>query len=85
MEDSKKKGEAAITAKLNPSVMKVTDGNDGALAAGIVPAATMQSFVWTHATTHVGTNMTHRVLNSSTQDNVHPPNKSAPGRGEGLK
>ena len=34
--------------------MKVTDGNDGALAAGIALAATMQSFVCTHATSHVG-------------------------------
>ena len=42
---------------------KVTDGNDGALAAGIALAATMQSFVCTRATSHVGTSMTHRVLN----------------------
>ena len=51
--------------------MEVTDGNDRALAAGIALAATMQSFVCTHQTSHVGTNMAHRVLNSSTQENVH--------------
>ena len=51
--------------------MEVTAGNDGALAAGIALAATMQSFVCTHETSHVGTNMAHRVLNSSTQENVH--------------
>ena len=28
-------------------------------------------FVCTHETSHVGTNMAHRVLNSSTQENVH--------------
>ena len=53
------------------SVMEVTAGNDEALAAGIALAATMQSFVCTHETSHVGTNMAHRVLNSSTQENVH--------------
>ena len=51
--------------------MEVTAGNDGALAAGIALAATMQSFVCTHETSHVGTNMTHRDLNSSTQENAH--------------
>ena len=51
--------------------MEVADGNDGALAAGIVLAATMQSFVCTRETSHVGINMAHRVLNSSTQENVH--------------
>ena len=50
--------------------MEVTAGNDGALAAGIALAATMQSFVCTHETSHVGTNMAHRVLNSSSQENV---------------
>ena len=50
--------------------MEVTAGNDGALAAGIALAATMQSFVCTQETSHVGTNMAHRVLNSSTQENV---------------
>ena len=44
--------------------MEVTDGNDGALAAGIALAATMHSFVCTHETSHVvRTNMAHRVLN----------------------
>ena len=28
-------------------------------------------FVCTHETSHVGTNMAHRVLNSSTQENLH--------------
>ena len=51
--------------------MEVTDGNVGALAAGIARAATMQSFVCTHETSHVGTSMAHRVLNSSTQENAH--------------
>ena len=51
--------------------MKVTGGSDGALAAGIALAATMQSFGCTLATSHVGTSMTHRVRNSSTQENVH--------------
>ena len=51
--------------------MEITAGNDGALAAGIALAATMRSFVCTHETSHVGTNMAHRVLNSSTQENVH--------------
>ena len=51
--------------------MEVTGGNDGALAAGIALAATMQSFVCTRETSHVGINMAHRVLNSSTQDDVH--------------
>ena len=51
--------------------MEVTDGNDGVLAAGIARAATMQSFVCTHETLHVGTSMAHRVLNRSTQENVH--------------
>ena len=52
-------------------MMDVTAGNDGALAAGIALAATIQSFVCTHETSHAGTNMAHRVLNSSTQENVH--------------
>ena len=51
--------------------MEVTDGNDGVLAAGIARAATMQSFVCTHETSHVGTSMAHRVLIRSTQENVH--------------
>ena len=64
--------------------MEVTAGNDGALAAGITLAATMQSFVCTHETSHVGTNMAHRVLNSSTQENVHLPYQGAPGGGKRL-
>ena len=45
--------------------MEVTDGNDGALAAG----ATMQLFVRTPETSHVvGTNRPHKVLNRSTQE-----------------
>ena len=48
-----------------------TDGNDGALAAGAALAATMQSFICTHETSHIGTNMAHRVLNRSTQENEH--------------
>ena len=53
--------------------MEVTAGIDEALAAGIALAATMYewSFVCTHETSHVGTDMAHRVLNSSTQENVH--------------
>ena len=51
--------------------MDVIDGNDGVLAPGIAVAATMQLFVCTPETSHVGTNMAHRVLNSSTQENVH--------------
>ena len=57
--------------RANSSREEVTYGNDGALAAGIALAATMQTFVCTHETSHVGTNMAHRVLNSSTQENVH--------------
>ena len=63
--------------------MEVTDGNDGALAAGIALATTVQSFVCTHETSHVGTNMAHRVLNSSTQENGHLiQQKRAGPRGE---
>ena len=63
--------------------MEVTDGNDGALAAGIALAATMQSFVCTHETSHVGTNTAHRLLNSSTQENGHlTKQKHAGPRGE---
>ena len=62
--------------------MEVTDGNDEALAAGIALAAAMESFVCIHETSHVGTNMAHRVLNSSSQENGHLlPNKSTPGDG----
>ena len=70
-------------SKLKRSVMEVTDENDEALAAGIVLAATMQSFVCTHETSHVGTNMAHRVLISSTQENGHlTEQKRAGPRGE---
>ena len=61
----------------------------GVLATGTALAATMQSFVCTPETPHVGTNMTHRVRNRS-QGNaplvhlVDLPNQSAPGRGERL-
>ena len=66
--------------------MEVTAGNDGALAAGITLAATMQSFVCTHETLHVGTNMAHRVLNSSTtQENVHLTIPRRAGRREEIE
>ena len=62
----------------------ITHGNDGALAAGIALAATMHSFVCTHETSHVvRTNIAHRVLNSSTQENGHlTKQKRAGPRGE---
>ena len=50
--------------------MEVTVGNDGALAAGITLAATMQLFVCTPETSHFGTNRTDIVLKTS-QENVH--------------
>ena len=53
------------------SGMDVIDGNDGVLAAGIAVAATMQLFVCTPETSHVGTNRTHIVLRTSPQENVH--------------
>ena len=53
------------------SGMDVIDGNDGVLAAGIAFAATMQLFVCTPETSHVGTNRTHIVLRTSPQENVH--------------
>ena len=65
--------------------MEVTAGNDGALAAGITLAATMQSFVCTHETLYVGTNMAHRVLNSSTQENVHLTITRRAGRREEIE
>ena len=71
--------------KLKPSVMEVTAGNDEALAAGIALAATMQSFVCTHETSHAGTNMAYRVLNSSTQENVHPTIPRRAGRREVIE
>ena len=42
--------------------MEVIDGNDGVLAAGIAVTATMQLFVCTPETSHVGTNRAHIVL-----------------------
>ena len=51
--------------------MEVIDGNDGVLAAGIAVAATMQLFVCTPETSHVGTNRTHIVLKTSPQENAH--------------
>ena len=57
-----------LTSKL--SAMEVIDGNDGVLAAGIAVAATMQLFVCTPDTSHVGTNRTHKVLKTS-QENAH--------------
>ena len=44
------------------------EGNDEALASRIALAATMESFVCIHETSHVGTNMAHRVLGS---DPIH--------------
>ena len=51
--------------------MEVIDGNDGVLAAGIAVAATMQLFVCTPETLHVGTNRAHVVLKTSPQENAH--------------
>ena len=68
-------------------MMEVTDGNDGALAAGIALAATRPSFVCIHETSHVGTYyMTHRVLNSSTQENAYltKQERAGPRGGIGL-
>ena len=48
--------------------MEVTAGNDGALAAGITLAATMQLFV---CTSHFGTNRTDIVLKTFPQENAH--------------
>ena len=58
-----------VTLKL--SVIEVTDGNDGALAAGIAVAATMQLFVLQRPRTLVQHD--HRVLKRSTQENGHLP------------
>ena len=41
------------------------------LAAGIAVAATMQLFVCTPETSHVGTNRTDIVLKTSPQENAH--------------
>ena len=65
--------------------MEVTAGNDGALAAGIALVATMQSFVCTHETSHVGTNMAHRDLNSSIQENAHLTIPRHAGRQEEIE
>ena len=52
--------------------MEVIDGNDGVLAAGIAVAATMQLFVCTPETPHVGTNRARIiVLKISPQENAH--------------
>ena len=54
------------------SAMEIIDGNDGVLAAGIAVAATMQLFVCTPETSHVGTNRTYYiVLKASSQENAH--------------
>ena len=45
----------------------------------------MQTFVCTHETSHVGTNMAHRVLNSSTQENVHLIIPRRAGRREDIE
>ena len=65
--------------------MEVTAVNDGALAAGIALAATMQSFVCTHETSRVGINMAHRDLNSSTQENAHLTIPRHAGRREEIE
>ena len=63
--------------------MEVTDGNDGALVAGIALAATIQPFVCTYETSGGCTNLAHRVLNSSTQEDGHlTKQKRAGPRGE---
>ena len=51
--------------------MEVVDGNDGVLVAGIAVTATIQSFVCSQKTLHVGTNRAYIVLNSSLQENAH--------------
>ena len=53
------------------SAMEVIDGNDDVLAAGIAVAATMQLFVCTPETSHVGTNRTRIVLKTSPQENAY--------------
>ena len=53
------------------SAMEVIDENDGVLAAGIAVAATMQLFVCTPETSHVGTNRAHIVLKTSSQEYAH--------------
>ena len=44
----------------------------------------MQSFVCTHATTHIGTYMVHRFRNSSTQENAHLTKQKRAGPRGGL-
>ena len=51
--------------------MEVIDGNDGVLTAGIAVAATMQLFVYTPETSHVGTDRAHKVLKTSPRENAH--------------
>ena len=52
--------------------MEFIDGNDGVPAAGIAVAVTMQLFVCTPETSHVGTNTVHIiVLKTSPQENAH--------------
>ena len=51
--------------------MEVADGDDGALAAGIVVAATMQLFVYAQETSKVGTNRVHIALDNSPEENAH--------------
>ena len=64
--------------------MGVIDGNDGVLAAGIAVATTMQLFVCTPETSHVGTNRTYIVLRTSPQENVHLTIPSKARRGNRL-
>ena len=45
----------------------------------------MQSFVCTHETWHVGTNMVHRVLDSSTQENGHLTKQKRAGPRGGIE
>ena len=54
--------------------MKVIDGNDGVLAAGIAVAATMQLFVCTPETSHVGTNRAHRHSSKNLSSRKCTPN-----------
>ena len=61
--------------------MDVIDGNDGVVAAGVaVVAATMQLFVCTPETSHVGTNRAHIVLKTSPRENAHLTIYQASGR-----
>ena len=49
------------------SAMEVIDGNDGVLAVGIAVAATMQLFVCTPETSHVGPQSPHSSKNLSSR------------------